>query len=143
MEGQGGAEKQRRSGKRKTAQESDGSDFCTARKRLPLKLLRWAALLLGPQAEDQVAQSFHGLRVLWAHGSTLRVPNMAENEKHFGRAQNGKRKSRTPVARLMVLLGAGSSAVLDYAFGPYLRSEMAMYWELLRNLKLSDLPVAD
>lgn len=130
-------------GKGKSAPESDGSDFCTARKRLPLRLLQWAARLLGQRAEELVPQCFHGLRVFWVDGSTLRVPNTKENEEYFGRAKNGKQKSRTPVARMMVLLGAGSGAVIDYVFGPYLRSEMAMYWDLVSKLRPGDLLVAD
>jgi hypothetical protein len=143
QEEENGGKKGGSSGKKKRGRESDGGDFCAARKRLPLGLFGWAMKLLGKEAAEAAGREIHGLRVLWADGSTLRVPNTRENAKYFGYAKNGKRKSRTPVARMLVLLGAGSGAVSDYVFGPYLRSEMAMYWDLLRHLKPEQLLVAD
>jgi len=121
----------------------DGSDFCAARQRLPLNIWRQAARHLGAQAVDAGRGLYRQLWVLWVDGSTLRAENTTANEKHFGRGRNACRASRSPLTRIVVVLCAGSGAVLDYVLGPYAQSELALWWDLLSRLKPGHLLVAD
>ena len=120
-----------------------GSDFCQARSRLPLAVFREALQHVGDAASQAAGMLFHNLRVWVVDGTTLRTSNTAELESHFGRASNGKRASRSPVARLLVLICAGSGGVLNALTGSYVTSEMALFIRMLTVMPAGGLVVAD
>lgn len=120
-----------------------GSDFCQARGRLPQAVLQKAVQHVGHLATQSAGMLFHGLGVWLADGTTLRTPNTPELESHFGRSRNGARASRSPLARLLVLICAGSGAVLNVMTGSYVTSEQALFLQLLATLPAGGLIVAD
>lgn len=120
-----------------------GSDFCQARGRLPLAVFRKAVRHVGDAASQAAGMLFHNLRVWLVDGTTLRTSNTAALESHFGRASNGKRASRSPVARLMLLVCAGSGAVLNTLAGSYVTSEMAQFIQLLATMPAGGLVLGD
>jgi hypothetical protein len=121
----------------------DGADFCAARSRLPLSVFGAAVRHVGREATHNSSLFLRGLAVWLVDGTTLRTPNTPENEKFFGRSWNAARQSRTPLARMVVLVSAGCGAVLDLAIGPYLTSELALFKELLLRLPAGGLIVGD
>ena len=120
-----------------------GSDFCQARGRLPLAVLQRAVEHVGALASKTAGMLFRSLPVWLVDGSTLRTPNTAELDAHFGRSRNGVRASRSPLARLLVLICAGSGAVLSVLTGSYVTSELALFIQLLESLPAGGLIVAD
>ena len=120
-----------------------GSDFCQARGRLPLAVFQKALKHVGEAASHSAGMLFHQLRVWVVDGTTLRTSNTPALDSYFGRASNGKCASRSPVARLLVLICSGSCVVLNAAAGSYVTSEMALFIRMLAQLPAGGLVVAD
>ena len=123
--------------------ERSGSDFCQARSRLPHALLPRAAEHVGSVAAQLCAQIFHGLRICLVDGSSVRVCNTAALDAHYGRSANKSSRSRTPLARLLLLVCAGSGAVLNVLTGRFCVSEQALFLRLVEQLSSGNLLVAD
>ena len=124
--------------------ERDGSDFCKARKRLPEAVFKWAAEHAGRLASQSLAGwKFQGMPVWLADGTTLRTANTKALETCFGRSRNGARASRSPLMRLVLLVCAGTGAVLHLASGAYATSEQALFLQLLESIPAGVLLVAD
>jgi hypothetical protein len=126
-----------------TSKARSGSDFCQARGRLPLAVFQKALQHVGNLATLSARMLFHDLPVWLVDGSTLRTPNTKALEDRYGRSRNAARESRSPLARLLVLLCAGSGAVLNTLTGSYATSELALFIQLLATLPAGGLVVAD
>jgi Transposase DDE domain len=120
-----------------------GSAFCEARKRLPCAVLNALADKTGAAAHALAGRLLQGLRICLFDGSTLRVPNSKDNERAFGRSENQSGPSRSPLARLALLVCAGSGAVLSFVAGTYRTSENAMILESLLSQAAGRLLVGD
>lgn len=127
----------------KTLKKRDGSDFCKARIRLPEAVFKWAAEHAGRLASQSRAWNFHGLPVWLADGTTLRTQNTKALENCFGRSRNAARASRSPLLRLVLLVCAGTGAVLQLASGAYATSEQALFLQLLESIPARIVLVAD
>jgi putative transposase len=125
------------------ARGHSGSDFCQARSRLPEAIFQRAVEHVSRLATQSCARMFHGLRVWLVDGSSVRVPNTQALDAHYGRSTNGTTWSKTPVARLLLLVCAGSSAVLNVLTGAYGDSEQALFLRLAENLAAGGVIVAD
>lgn len=121
----------------------DGSDFCAARSRLPLQVFSAALRHVGQEASLASSLFLKDLRVWLVDGTTLRTANTSQNEQYFGRSRNAARESRTPLARMVLLVNAGCGAVLDLAIGPYVSSELALFKDILTRLPSGGLIVGD
>jgi hypothetical protein len=73
----------------------------------------------------------------------VRVSNTAALDAHYGRSSNGASKSRTPLARLLLLVCAGSGAALNILTGRFCDSEQALFLRLMEQLSPGSLIVAD
>jgi hypothetical protein len=89
------------------------------------------------------AWCFWNRRVLLVDGTTMRTPRTLENVAAFGHSRNGKNKSHLPLIRMVGLLCAGTSALVDLALGGYACSEMLLFRGLLERLEGQTLLVAD
>ena len=127
----------------KAPKERDGSDFCKARMRLPEAVFKWAAEHAGRLATQFGAWNFHAMPVWLADGTTLRTPNTKALENYFGRSRNAARASRSPLLRLVLLVCAGTGAVLQLASGAYATSEQALFLQLLESIPARIVLVAD
>jgi Transposase DDE domain len=123
--------------------ERSGSNFCQARQRLPKAVLQRAVEHVGGVATRACARMFHGWRVWYTDGSSVRVPNTDALDSHFGRSTDGRTRSKTPVARLLLLVCAGSLAVLNVLTGAYCESEQALFMQLLSELPGGGLILGD
>ena len=66
------------------------------------------------------ADRWRGLSLFGADGSTLRVPDSAENRAHFGCQQGGQRgPTAYPQVRMVTLMALRSHQLVDASFGPY------------------------
>jgi Insertion element 4 transposase N-terminal/Transposase DDE domain len=125
--------------------EPDDSAFTHARKRLgaaPLRQLfhRVAA----PLGRPGLPSAFHRRWRLFAlDGSVFEVPDSPANRAHFGAASNQHKEAAFPQLQALALCEVGTHAVIDFAFGPYQVSELALSRQLLRRLPAGVLLLMD
>jgi hypothetical protein len=122
---------------------NDGRDFCAARGRLPAEVFYALLQALGIRSSSKAGMHFKGLPVWITDGTTLRTANTPANAKTFGRSRNQSGLSRSPIARLTLLVCAGCGAVLAAAVGPYSTSEWELFLQMLFDMPKGGLLVAD
>jgi hypothetical protein len=120
-----------------------GSAFSEARKRLPCEVFNALVEQTGRDTCALAGRMLQGLRVYLVDGSTLRLPNSEDNALAFGRSENQSGPSRTPLARLVLLICAGSGAILGFVAGTYRTSENAMLLGSLLDKAAHSLLVGD
>jgi len=97
------------------------SGYCQARQRLPQAmvstLVRQSGVLLGEQLPQ--AWLWQGRHVKLVDGTTVSMPDTAENQARF--PQHGQQEPGVgfPLARLVGVIALSNGAVLDAAMGPY------------------------
>jgi hypothetical protein len=123
-----------------------GAAIAQARARLgpePLAaLFTQTANVWGPAAAD--AERWHGLAVFGVDGTTLRVPDTAENEDAFGRAAT--RWDSTggyPVLRLVALMVLRRHLLTGLSLGALAESEVALAEPLWAQLPEASLVLVD
>ena len=121
----------------------DGKDFCVARARLPERVFMDISKQVGAQAHQVAARVYRGLTAVLIDGTTVRTANTQALEKRYGRSRNGKRESRSPLMRMVLLVCAGCSAVLNVAIGAYSDSEHALSMLLISHLTPTMLVILD
>jgi hypothetical protein len=102
-----------------------------ARARLGDQPMEW---LFGHSARrwaHESAQGFgwRGLSVYAVDGTSLRVPDTAENREHFGHA-NGRGPSAYPMVRVVGLMAVRSHVLASARFGPFNTGEKVLAAEL-------------
>ncbi len=114
---------------------SDTSNYCKARRRLPLsfiiRLVRKIAELLEQNASSEWL--WKGRSVLMADGSTASMPDTPENQRVYPQPVSQKPSVGYPLARFVTIISLATGAVLDLALGPCLGKETGETG-LLRNL---------
>jgi hypothetical protein len=88
---------------------------------------------------------FRGLRVVAMDGTTLDLPDTAENDAHFGRPGSGRGEGRGafPQVRLVGLAECGTHAVFAAALGPYASAEKTLAAGVVPDLQPGMLLLAD
>jgi hypothetical protein len=126
----------------------DTGGYCKARQRLPETLLpqlvRDSADRL--QAHARAHWLFHNRRVVIADGSTVSMPDTAENQEVYPQHAGQKPGCGFPLARIVVLLALATGCVLDAAVGASrgkLTGEHALLRALHGRLKRGDLLLGD
>jgi len=113
-----------------------------ARSRLPKALMQGLAARVIRETPDLAAR-WHGLRLVAADGTTVRMPRRQALLAHYGAHRVRAGVVRYPLARFCSLLAVGTSTILDYRFGPFTTSEEAMARPLWAALGPRDLLLAD
>ena len=122
--------------------------YCKARKRLPAAmvqaLLRHTGTLLASQALD--AWRWHGRAVKLVDGTTITMPDTAENQARYPQSRTQKPGLGFPISRVVALMCLGTGAVLDTAMGPQAgkqSSEHALFHTLLGSVVQGDVLLGD
>jgi hypothetical protein len=76
-------------------------------------------------------------------GSTLDVPDTAENLAHFGRQESSRGQSAFPQLRFVALCESGSHAIFGVRMGSYATHELTLADELVEDLQEGMLCLAD
>lgn len=99
---------------------TDTTSYCGARKRLPVKLLKLLVRDTGRELEQsaQGAWLWKGRHVKIADGTTVTMPDTADNEAAFPRRRNQRRGVGFPIARVLVVVSLACGSVLEAAIGP-------------------------
>jgi len=123
-----------------------GSAIVQARERLgpqPLAtLFALTAAVWGPAAAD--AERWRGLAVYGVDGTTLRVPDTAENEAAFGRvATRWESTGGYPLLRLVALMVLRRHVLTGLALGGFHDSELALATTLWPQLPDASLVILD
>lgn len=116
--------------------EPDDSAFTHARKRLGAAPLRYLLYrVAAPLGRPGMASVFHrGWRVLALDGSIFETADTPANRAHFGSSCNQHKEGAFPQLQALALCEVGTHAILDFQFGPYKVSELALSEELLLRL---------
>ncbi len=125
-------------------QPNSGS-LAKARQRIPLAV--WNALVSALStlvcACGTARDTWRGLRVVLMDGTCVSMPAEEALFEHFGSNGQARGKPHYPLARMVVLGLASSRAILAYALGAFLDSEVSLARTLLAHLKPGDLLIAD
>ena len=127
---------------------ADTGGYCKARQRLPETLLprlaRDAADRVGGGAPE--GWRFRGRRVVLADGTSVSMPDTAENQRAYPQPRQQKAGCGFPSARVVVLICLATGCVLDAAIGAArgkLTGEHALLRGLHGRLRPGDVLVAD
>src|SRR5918995_5033251 len=122
--------------------------YCQARKRLPEEFYAEVARKAG-QSLDRTAKKewlWKGRRVLAYDGSTVSMPDTAENQQAYPQPPQQRLGVGFPLARMAAFFSLSCGAVLDLAISPYAgkgNSEMGMLRQLWEVLRSGDVMLAD
>ncbi len=95
--------------------------YCTARQRLPERLVSRLVGQTGEQLHQQALSEWHlhDRPVKVVDGTTLSMPDTPANEAAFGKPSNQHGTGGFPLARMVCVLSLATGAVLRAAMGPY------------------------
>lgn len=122
--------------------------YCRARGRLALGLIERLGREVGHRlcAGQPVGWRWRGREVKLVDGTTLSMPDTAQNQVRFPQSREQKPGLGFPLARLVAVVSLSCGAVLAWASGPCEgkeTGETALLWGLARRLCPGDVVVAD
>ena len=122
--------------------------YCQARKRLPEEFFAAVARKTGQALEEAAQQGWlwKGRRVLAYDGSTVSMPDTAENQQVYPQPPQQQPGLGFPLARIAAFFSLSCGAVIDLAISPYAgkgNSEMGMLRKLWEVLRPGDIMLAD
>lgn len=127
---------------------TDSGSYCEARQRLPETLFQRLVRKTGAELEEQSPRdwNFHGRTVKVVDGTTVSMPDTADNAAAFDKPRNQRGTAPFPVARLLVLFGLATGAALEAAIGPCRgkkTGELSLFRSLHDTLQPGDLALGD
>lgn len=122
--------------------------YCKARKRLPLALVqRLSRTVAARMSERQPKEwKWRGREVKLVDGTTVSMPDTADNRKGFPLSNGQTEGLSFPLARLVGVVSLSCATVVDWAMGPYTgkqTGEAALLWTLRECFKPGDVVIAD
>lgn len=124
--------------------------YCTARGQLPEELFRVLVRTTGNDlqraAQRQASWLWKGRAVKLVDGTTVTMPDTAENQAAYPQHSAQKPGLGFPIARLVVIFSLSVGAVLEYAIGRYQgkrSGENQLFRSLLAHLDPDDIVLAD
>lgn len=125
--------------------EDDTAAYCLARQRLPLDRLRQLpghiASLMEQRPPEPARWCGHPVRVL--DGTTLTAEDTPANQRAFPQPSSQAPGCGFPLVRLVAWFCLASGALLGWATGTYLQSELSLVGQFLEALQPGDLLLAD
>lgn len=133
--------------KRKTCSLAN-SAYCQARKRLNVGVLKDLFGLQVKQLQARVPQSWlwKGRDVKLVDGTTLSMPDTADNQRHFPATNKSRNPNEFPIARLVVIICKTTGVLINAAIGTYQgkgSGETSLLKQLLPSFKPGDITVFD
>jgi hypothetical protein len=126
----------------------DTGNYCRARAKLSVPLLRRLTVQIGKALEEQApaAWRWRGRHVVLVDGFTVTLPDTAENQQMYPQPNTQKPGLGCPLLRAVVLLGLATAALQGLALGPYQgkeSGETALFRTLLELLPPGTVVLAD
>jgi putative transposase len=127
---------------------ADTGAYCTARGNLPEEALHALVRETGQQveAESPPAWLWHGRKVRVVDGSTVTMPDTAENQAAYPQQETQKPGCGFPIARILVVFSLVAGTVLEAAIGKYQgkqTGENSLFRQLYDVLTAGDIILAD
>ena len=119
------------------------SAFTHARKRLGIRPLRTLFHRLVRSADALPGAFYKQWRLLALDGSVWEMPDTPENRDFFGSASNQHCEAAFPQLRVAALCEVQTHAIIDFEYGPYNNSEIALSEPLLQRLPQGCLVLMD
>ena len=122
--------------------------YCTARGDLPEEALHELVRDTGKQVEDESPESWlwHGRKVRVVDGSTITMPDTAENQAVYPQQKTQKPGCGFPIARILVVFSLAVGTVLEATMGKYQgkqTGENSLFRRLYDALAEGDIILAD
>jgi len=122
--------------------------YCRARAKLPLEVIERLTLQVADGCEQRVPERWlwKGRHVHLVDGSTVSMPDSADNQAAFPQPSTQEPGLGFPIARMVVLLSLATAMVTGMAMGPYQgkeTGETALLRELFDRLHPGDIVLAD
>lgn len=122
--------------------------YCRARAKLPALVIEDVATKVAAGCEQRVAAAWLWKRrhVHLVDGTTVSMPDTAENQAVYPQPNSQKDGLGFPIARMVVLLSLATAMVSGMAIGPYAgkeTGETALLRQLLGRLGRGDILLAD
>lgn len=127
---------------------ADTGAYCTARADLPEEACQCLVRDTGRQLEAEAPQAWrwHGRRVRVLDGSTITMPDTAENQAEYPQPKTQASGCGFPIARILVVFSLSVGTVLEAAISQYqgkLTGENSMFRALHDALQAGDVVLAD
>lgn len=122
--------------------------YCEARKRLPQEIARELSRQTAGLLSEHTPQEWfwRGRHVKLVDGTTILMPDTAENQQLFPQHGQQEPGAGFPIARLVGVISLANGALLDVATGAYKgkgTGEHGLFRELLQCFVKGDVMVAD
>jgi hypothetical protein len=126
----------------------DTSNYCKARKRLPLTFIVRLVRKLGECLEQKASSAWlwKGRSVHMVDGSTASMPDTPANQQAYPQPASQKPGVGFPLARFVAIISLATGAVLDVALGPCLgkrTGETSLLRTLVRRIKAGSILLGD
>ena len=133
--------------RRKACSANTGA-YCRARAKLPQKIMRQLTVDLADGCEKQLDEQWlwRGRHVYLVDGTTVSMPDTAENQATYPQQPQQQAGLGFPIARVVVLLSLATGMLADMALGPYTgkeTGETALLRQLFDRFKPGDVVLAD
>jgi Transposase DDE domain len=104
----------------KPAVSADTSNYCKARKRLPLSFIVRLVRKTGQILQDKASPGWlwKGREVFMVDGSTASMPDTPANQRAYPQSRSQKPGLGFPLARFLAIISLATGAVMDLATGP-------------------------
>ena len=122
--------------------------YCIAREHLPEEACQQLVRQTGKELEEQSPRAWrwHGRPVRTVDGTTVTMPDTAENQAEYPQQKNQKPGCGLPIARVLVVFSLAVGTVLEVAIRPYqgkLTGENSMLRTLHGSFAAGDVVLAD
>ncbi|PCH64232.1 MAG: IS4 family transposase [Gammaproteobacteria bacterium] len=122
--------------------------YCRARKRLPIKMVRSLTQRLGSQIDEPAPLNWrwNGRRVCLIDGTTVTMPDTADNQAQFPKHRGQKAGLGLPICRLVGITSLSTGALLDAAIGRFNgkgSSEQTLLRQIVGTFKQGDIVMGD
>ena len=129
----------------KGAVDESASAYIQARQRLPQECLEriLAATAQAAQGRAALSPRWQGRPVKVVDGSSVQLPDTADNQKEYPQPSGQKPGCGFPVMKLVVLFSLASGALLDVVMGHLHQHDLRLFQRLWEGLKAGDILLGD
>ncbi len=126
----------------------DTSNYCKARRRLPLSFIVRLVRKIGGLLEENASSAWlwKGRSVHMVDGSTASMPDTPDNQRVYPQPVSQKPGVGYPLARFVAIISLATGSVLDVALGPCLgkeTGETGLLRALVKRMKAGSILLGD
>jgi Transposase DDE domain len=132
----------------KATPSSNTAAYSQARSKLPEGMISDLAHDIAKQMDNEIPSHwlFGNKPIKLMDGSTVSMPDTAENQNEYPQPDTQKKGVGFPISRIVTVVSFSSGMILDLAMGPYSgkgTGEHALLRQLLGNFEPGDIAIGD